>query len=88
VTGTTPPPIAALAPTDLILTEYDRAHVTAYLRLLDAAAASAPWQEVAQIVLGLETSVDPQGAHSTYASHLARAQWLVANGFRELLKPS
>jgi len=88
VTGTNPPPIAALAPADPHVTAYDLAHVTLYLRLLDAAAAAAPWDQVTRIVLGLDASADEHGARRTYESHLDRARWLSANGFRELLKPS
>jgi len=88
VTGTTPPPIAALAPADPQITDYDRAHVTTYMRLLDAADAAAPWDEVARIVLGIDVSADREGARRTYESHLVRARWLSANGFRYLLKTS
>ena len=41
------PPIAETAPTDAQVTDYDRAHLPTYLRLLDAESDGAPWDEVA-----------------------------------------
>ena len=40
------PPLADAAPTESALTDYDRLHLVTYLRLLDAAAEGADWQEV------------------------------------------
>ena len=48
------PPIADIAPTQAQLTDYDRAQLATYLRLLDAASEGAPWEEVARIVLDLD----------------------------------
>ena len=58
------------------LTDYDRAHATLYLRLLDAETAGADWREVASIVLGVDPGAEPDRAQTMYASHLARAHWL------------
>jgi hypothetical protein len=46
-----PMPVADLAPSETSVTVYDRAYAATYLRLLDAAAEGAPWQEACQIVL-------------------------------------
>lgn len=66
---------------------YDEAHLAAYLRLLDAAEECADWREVAEIVLHLDVSADPQRAKRIYDSHLARARWMTEKGYRHLLEP-
>ena len=53
------PPIADIAPTQAQLTDYDRAQLATYLRLLDAASEGAPWEEVARIVLDLDPALEP-----------------------------
>lgn len=78
--------IAEKAPTEARITDYDRAHYSVYLRLIDAANAKAPWPEVARIVLGLDPDNDADRAKSIYDSHFARARWMVENGFRDLLR--
>lgn len=79
-------PIADRAPTDNELTDYDREHLVIYLRLLDAAEDGADWREVARIVLGLDPEQDPGRARKCHESHLARARWLSAEGYRDLLR--
>ena len=69
------------------LTDYDRAHATVYLRLLDAETAGADWREVASIVLGVDPDAEPDRAQTMYASHLARAHWLRDGGYRSFLGP-
>jgi hypothetical protein len=66
------------------LTDYDREHAALYLRLLDADAEGADWREVAQVVMGLDAR--QEAARLTYATHLARAQWLRNGGYADLLK--
>jgi hypothetical protein len=78
-------PIADSAPSEEQITDYDRAHIATYLRLLDAASEGANWEEVAHIVLGIEPSREPQRARGAYESHLARAHWLTEHGYRDLL---
>jgi hypothetical protein len=51
------------------------AHLVTYLRLLDADAEGAAWQEVARIVLSLDVETD-----------LARAKWMTEQGYRHLLR--
>jgi len=80
------PPIADAAPTEAQVTDYDRMHLTTYLRLLDAAAEGAPWEEVAHIVLGLDPALEPDRARKAHETHLARARWLTEHGYRELLR--
>jgi hypothetical protein len=52
------PDVADLAPAEPELTAYDEEHMVTYLRMLDADAEGADWQEVARIVLYLDPSRD------------------------------
>jgi hypothetical protein len=81
------PPIAETAPTAAQITDYDRAHLPTYLRLLDAESDGAPWDEVARIVLDLDPEREPDRARRAHDTHLARAHWLTAHGYRDLLRP-
>ena len=78
-------PVADAPPASEHLTDYDRAHLKTYLRLLDAAAEDADWREVATIVLGLDPCADPQRARRVHAAHLERAKWITQTGYRDLL---
>lgn len=78
--------VADTAPDAPFLTGYDMAHLVTYLRLLDADAEGADWQEVAQIVLSLDVETDRAKAKRVWASHLARAQWMTEQGYRHLLR--
>ncbi len=78
--------IADTAPSEPRLTDYDRAHLTTYLRLLDAAAQSAGWAEAARSILGMDVKSEPDRARNAYDSHLARAQWMTSAGYRDLLQ--
>ena len=66
------------------VTDYDRQHLKTYLRLLDAAADQADWREVAEVVLGLDPSAEPERARNIHASHLERARWMTRTGYRDL----
>jgi hypothetical protein len=68
------------------VTAYDMAHKILYLRLLDAAAEGADWQDVARIVLGLDPDHDADQARRIHDSHLARARWMTEAGYRDLLQ--
>jgi hypothetical protein len=63
-------------------------HSSAYLRLLDAEADGADWQDVARIVLHRDAHVEPDRARRAFESHLARAKWMTEHGFRQLLTGS
>ena len=67
------------------VTDYDLQHRITYLRLLDADAEGAAWQEVASIVLGLDPETDSDRARRIHASHLERALWMTRAGYRHLL---
>lgn len=68
------------------LTDYDRAHSTLYLRLLDAYADRADWREVVAVLFSLDPANDPERARLVHDSHLARAKWISDHGYRDLLR--
>ncbi|HEY2535304.1 MAG TPA: DUF2285 domain-containing protein [Xanthobacteraceae bacterium] len=55
-------PISDVVPADRNLTRYDQEHLVTYLRLLDADAEGADWQEVAKIVLRIDPKREPDQA--------------------------
>jgi Uncharacterized conserved protein (DUF2285) len=73
------------APSNSVLTVYDKEHVT-YLRLLDADAKGADWREVARIVLHLDPEHESDRARRAFVSHLSRAKWMTDHGYRHLLR--
>lgn len=79
-------PISDAAPTSPVLTGYDETHAITYLRLLDAEAEGADWQEVAKIVLHIDPAREPERAHRAWKSHLERARWMTRVGYRHLLR--
>lgn len=78
--------VAAVAPHDAVLTDYDSAHAITYLRLLDAESEGVDWREVAHVVLGCDPDSDPAKSRQTYETHLARARWMTTNGYEHLLR--
>ncbi|PWB95172.1 DUF2285 domain-containing protein [Methylosinus sporium] len=64
---------------------YDERHLTTYLRLLDAADEGADWGEVVAVIFGIDPEREPERAKTIYESHLARARWMSAAGYRQLL---
>lgn len=75
-------------PAEDAVTEYDRAHSITYLRLLDAQADGATWQEAASIIMGFDLDGDAERARRVHASHLERALWMTRVGYRHLLAES
>ena len=65
---------------------YDELHFIHYLRLLDANAKGADWREVTQIVLGIDSSKEPDRAYRAYETHMARARWMTEHGYMELVR--
>ncbi|WP_010510530.1 DNA -binding domain-containing protein [Komagataeibacter europaeus] len=80
------PAVADVAPEATYLTGYDEQHLITYLRLLDAEADLADWQDVARLVLHRDPAVDPERTRQCWMSHLARAHWMTSHGFRHLLR--
>jgi hypothetical protein len=69
------------------LTTYDEAHLSDYLRLLDAAEEGADWREVVSIIFEIDPENDPVWAKSVHDTHLARARWMTEIGYGYLLGP-
>ncbi|MER8759727.1 DUF2285 domain-containing protein [Mesorhizobium sp. M0976] len=66
------------------LTSYDRKHFTIYLRILDACADNASEEEMADLILGIDPSIEPVRARKALRSHIDRANWMVTTGYKEL----
>ena len=79
-------PVADEAPDGPSLTSYDELHFTHYLRLLDANTEGADWREVTLIVLGIDSSKEPDRAYRAHETHMARARWMTEHGYLELLR--
>ncbi len=77
-----------VAPTGPELTDYDRAHIKLYARLLDATADGADLREIVSVLFGLDAEQEPERARQVHDSHLARARWLAASGYKHLLNRS
>lgn len=69
------------------LTGYDEAHLSDYLRLLDADAEGADWREAVSIIFGIDPACEPERARIVHESHLARARWMTEAGYAWLLGP-
>ena len=80
------PEVADEAPSGPEITAYDRQHFVTYLRLLDAKADGADWQEVARIVLDRDPDGDEWRSRRCWRSHLDRAEWFTREGYRLLLE--
>lgn len=68
------------------LTDYDRAHMKDYMRVHDAAAEGADWREAVAVIFGIDPDAQPERARRIHDSHLARARWMTAHGYRQLLR--
>ena len=72
-------------PRSASLTAYDRTHLKLYLRLLDAEADGAAWQEIVQVLFDIDPTIHPDRARRMHDAHLARAHWMTEQGYRDLL---
>ena len=73
-----------LPPDSENLTDYDRAHLVVYFRLLDAAAAGVDWRVTVRDVLDIDPSLEPAEAQRVFDIYYARAQWMARVGYRLL----
>lgn len=72
------------APSGDQLTDYDRNHVKLYVRLLDAEADGAQWEEIVEVLFGIDPKAEPERARKIHDSHLARAHWMTEHGYKIL----
>ncbi len=68
------------------VTDYDRDHFVIYVRLLDAERDGVSNDAMAKNILGIDPAKDSVQAQRTLASHLKRAHWMTAQGYKDLLK--
>lgn len=68
------------------VTDYDRRHSKLYIRLLDAEADGASWQEAVEVLFGIDPVREAARAKKVHAAHLARARWMTEQGYRHLLR--
>ena len=80
------PDVADTAPSGAVMTAYDEEHLVTYLRMLDADAEGADWQEVARIVLHIDPIREPVRARKAFDSHLSRAKWMTEHDYRHVLR--
>jgi hypothetical protein len=80
------PDVDDLAPAEPHVTSYDEKHFVTYLRLLDAEADRANWEEVARIVLHRDPGIEGERTRLCWQSHLSRAQWMTKIGYRKILE--
>lgn len=79
-------PVADTAPVADEFTRYDEEHIITYIRLLHAHSDGADWQEATRIILRMDPVAEPGRARRAWETHLARAQWFSAQGYRHMLR--
>ena len=79
------PMLADEAPGADTLTGYDEEHLITYRGLLDAEREGAEWDEAALLVLSIDPIREPDRARRAWETHLARAKWLIEQGYGPLL---
>ena len=73
------------APTVEQITDYDRRCFKLYIMLIDADDAGVPWDDSYPHLFEEHVGADRQWAERRYRSHLNRARWMVAAGYRQLI---
>ncbi len=79
-----PSGLRPLAPSDDVITKYDRMHFQQYVKLLDALAAGKDFDEMCECILKIDPTKDRAKAHRTLESHIKRARWISDKGFRQI----
>ncbi|MCR9120996.1 MAG: DUF2285 domain-containing protein [Phyllobacteriaceae bacterium] len=73
------------APTVEQITDYDRRCFKLYIMLIDADDAGVPWDDSYRHLFEEHVGADRRLAEGRHRSHLDRARWMVAAGYRQLL---
>ena len=73
------------APTGETLTDYDRRCFKLYIMLIDAHDAGVPWDDSYPNLFDEPIGADRQRAERRHQSHLDRARWMTAAGYRQLI---
>lgn len=77
-------PVVTEVPWSDTLTDYDNEHFTLYMNILVFKAQNASEEDIALKLLGIDPAREPSRARKAVISHLARVQWLVMTGYKEL----
>lgn len=83
--GSQPNDVFGTPPIGGQLTADDRERAKIYLRLLDAEAAGASWQEAVAALFARDPAADPERLEHWHAAHLARAKWIRDGGYLRFL---
>lgn len=73
------------APTVEEITDYDRKCFKLYIMLIDAHDAGVSWDDSYPHLFDEPIGADRQWAESRHRSHLNRAHWMTAAGYRQLI---
>lgn len=73
------------APTGETVTDYDRRCFKLYIMLMDADDAGVPWDDSYPHLFEENVGADRQRAERRHRSHLDRARWVAATGYRQLI---
>lgn len=76
--------VAGEVPWAEAFTDYDRAHFTLYMRLLNALNERARDDEICKELLGIDANLEPERARRCLDSHVRRARWFRGEGLRFL----
>ena len=74
-----------IAPWSNEITPYDRGHFILYLRLHDATTSGAEFDEIMQVLFGIDADRETERARRVHDTHLARAEWMTEVGYRQLV---
>lgn len=66
------------------ITAYDSEHFTLYMKLLVASSDGIDELEMARSILGIDPKLSPRLAKKIVGNHLARANWVLVEGHKEL----
>ena len=81
-----PGPVADTAPTEPVLTDYDRRYLIVYVMLLDAVRDGVDRNEIIREILQIDPVSEAGRAMHAYESHLMRARWISSHGYQHLLQ--
>jgi hypothetical protein len=63
------------------ISAYDQRNLLIYAELLDAEASELSWETGVVAILGFVVPFDREVAQRCWDTHLARARWIVGEGF-------
>jgi hypothetical protein len=76
--------LRATAPSEDVVTDYDRIHLALYAAVLDAEVAGVHWSDAARSIMGIAAS--EANAKACWRSHIDRARWITSAGLASALE--